>query len=151
MSCRLPPPRYRERAGATHNFSRPPYTVSTDRPATLLGAAPPFYLPLYFRPGRPPSLTQRASVVADAEPPALQFDADQDFANVFSKFLKAEEMFAEEEPAQLKAEEGQDGLVSFGCHRRAVCGSWLGLRYVYGVCWVPQPQNVIIGSGRPKQ
>ena len=54
---------------------------------------------------------KRASVVADAEPPALQVDADQDFANVFSKFLKAEEMFAEEEPAQLKAEEGQDGQV----------------------------------------
>eukprot|EP00891_Asterochloris_glomerata_P003652 jgi/Astpho2/3652/Aster-07854 len=45
----------------------------------------------------------------DAEPPALHVDADQDFANVFSKFLKAEEMFAEEEPAQLKAEEGQVG------------------------------------------
>ena len=47
---------------------------------------------------------------------------------MFSKFLKAEEMFAEEEPAQMKAEEGQDGQVIWGCNATAglsVAASWV--------------------------
>ena len=81
-------------------------------PASLISCCPVLVPAFPFQwPCRPLSVTQCASVVADAEPPALHVDADQDFANVFSKFLKAEEMFAEEEPAQLKAEEGQVGQV----------------------------------------